>query len=281
LHQAGFGGLGKNHFGQSNLQNGVFLEDRCVFDGACKKPYFEADVTVTINDTSEKLSFTETATYYLADGKELGKFASSNILQVADKIETVGARGKFTPFGGQSAAEVGFVCAVPTTGKSLTAVCQSGLAQIFKSLDLSIASVVPFTLTSASNKDGAKVTFKGTQSDVRTGPAGSLTITAPKPGELGIGGGGTVYTSTALSGFRIQVHFVSADADVTERDGFDRGCKIFLQGIDNASRAASATVEAITKKERLASLTTDETGTGKVKYSDGSSAALRGFLAGD
>jgi hypothetical protein len=155
------------------------------------------------------------------------------------------------------------------------------VAQIFKSLDLSIASVVPFTLTSASNKDGAKVTFKGTQSDVRTGPAGSLTITAPKPGELGIGGGGTVYTSTALSGFRIQVHFVSADADVTERDGFDRGCKIFLQGIDNASRAASATVEAITKKERLASLTTDETGTGKVKYSDGSSAALRGFLAGD
>ncbi len=189
-------------------------------------------MTVTINDTSEKLSFTETATYFLADGKELGKFASSNNLQVADKIETVGGRGKFTPFGGQSAAEVGFVCAVPTTGKSLTAVCHSGVAQIFKSLDLSIASVVPFTLTSASNKDGAKVTFKGTQSDVRTGPAGSLTITAPKPGELGIGGGGTVYTSTALSGFRIQVHFVSADADVTERDGFDRGCKIFLQGID-------------------------------------------------
>jgi len=252
------------------------------FDAVCKKPYFESEVTVTVNDASEKLSFTETATYFLASGKELGKFASSNILSVVGKTEIVGGRGKFTPVGGQPAAEVGFVCTVPTSGKSLVADCQSGVAQTFKSLNLSVASVVPFTLTSASNNDGAKVTFKGTESDVRTGPAGSLTITAPKPGELGIGGGGTVYTpGTVLSGSESKFTLFPPSPTLLSVTDATGEAKFSYKVLTSASRGASATVVGTVKDNRLATLTTDETGTGKVKYSDGSSAAVRGFLAGD
>jgi len=251
------------------------------FDAACKKPYFEAAVTVKLNVKSEILSIAETATYFQANRKTLGKLAVSSTFAVGTDFETIIGLGKFAPVGGQPAAEVGFACAIPTSGTSLSVKCQSGVAQTFKSLNLSIASVVPFTVTAASNADGAKITFKGTASDVRTGPAGSLSITAPAAGELGIGGGGTVYTSTALSGSYAKfVLFPPSPSNwsVTDKKG---NAAFSAKVVAGASRGIVATVKEISTKDQLASLKTDETGTGKVTYSDGSSAAVRGFLAGN
>jgi hypothetical protein len=251
------------------------------FDAACKKPYFEADIKVKVNVTSATLSFTETGTYFRPNGKVLGKLTSSNRFSAGTALDTIVSLGKFAPVGGQAVADLGFICGIPASGTSLSINCQSGVAQTFKSLKLSIASLVPFTLTAASNATAPKVTFKGTASDVRTGPEGSLTITAPSQGELGIGGGGTVYTSTALSGSEGKFALFPAaptSLSVTDTKG---EAKFAYTVLNKTTRAADSTVEGITSRKRLATSATDATGTGTVKYSDGTSAAIRGFLAAD
>ena len=51
--------------------------------------------------------------------------------------------------------------------------------------------------------------------------------------------------------------------------------------VSNTTRAARATVTAISPTSGLGTIVVDESGTGKVTYSDGRAAAVRGFLAVD
>ncbi len=250
------------------------------FDPACKTPYVEADVTVAITNATKTVSIAETASYRDVNGKALGQLSITDSLSLANKIETLAGLGKFAPAGGQPAADVGFTCSIPTAGNAKTLDCQGGVAQTFKLLDLDIASVVPFSITAAADTDAPKITFAGTESNVQTGPAGSLSITAPAPGTLGIAGGGTAYTSTAMSGS--EGHYALFPPQPTSWTVTDtkNGAKFAYRIVSNATRAAHGTVAAIEPAKKLASIALDKSGSGKVNYSDGSPAAvIRSFLA--
>jgi hypothetical protein len=251
------------------------------FDAACKTPYIEATVTVTISEATETFSIAERASLFQTNGKPLGALSMSDTFSEADKIETLRGLGKFAPAGGQPVADLGFTCSIPATDTAKTAECEGGVAQTFKSLNLSVASVVPFSLTASNNTDAPSVKFAGTQSNVRTGKAGTLSITAPTPKTLAIGGGGTEYASTAVSGSEARLTlFPPAPTQWTVTDK-KNNARIVYHIVSNTTHAARATVATISPAKSLASIALDRSGTGKVAYSDKTSALIRFFLAAD
>lgn len=250
------------------------------FDSACKMPYVEANATVTTASATDTVSISEVASYRGLDGKPLATLRITDSFSVANQIETLRGLGTFTLVGGQPTADVGFTCSVPTTGNSLTLACQGGVAQTFKLLDLSIANVVPFTITASANTNAPKVTIAGTQSNVQTGPAGSLSITAPTPQTLAISGGGTAYTSTAVSGS--QAHYALFPPRPTSWTVTDQtnNAQMTFSILSDQTRAARGVVSTISPAEKLAVITLDKSGSGKVTYSDKTpAAAIRSFLA--
>jgi hypothetical protein len=251
------------------------------FDAACKTPYIEASVTVNISDATETFAIAETATFLQTNGKPLGILSMSDTFSIVDKVETLRGLGTFTPAGGQAKADIGFTCSIPATDTAKTAQCEGGVAQAFKSINLSVASVVPYSLTAANNTDAPSVKFVGTQSNVRTGKAGTLSITAPTPKTLAIGGGGTAYTSTAISGSEAHLTLFPPAPTLWTVTDKKNNARFAYRIVSNTTHAARATVATISPAKGLASITLDRSGTGKVAYADKTSAVVRFFLAAD
>jgi hypothetical protein len=250
------------------------------FDAACKKPYVEATVKVTVVNSTETATFVETATYLQPNGKPVGTLDITDVFSVTSNIETLRGLGKFTPVG-QPAADVGFTCSIPITNNAKAADCKAGVAQTFRSLKKSLASVVPFTLTASSNGAAPGVTLVSSASNLRTGPAGSLSITAPTSKTLAISGGGTAYATTTMTGS--EGRFVVFPPEPTQWTFTDtkNNAQFAFHVVSNTTRAARASVTTISPAASLATIVVDESGTGKVTYADGRAAPVKGFLAVD
>lgn len=251
------------------------------FDAACKKPYSHASVMVTVAVGTNTATLVETATYLQPSGKPVGTLAITDVFSIVNKIETLRGLGTFTQAGNQLAADVGFTCSTPAVNTSKVLTCKGGVAQTFRSLNKSLASIVPFTVTASENTGAPSVTLAGTASNLRIGPAGSLSITAPTPGSLGIGGGGTAYATTTLSGGEGRFTLFPPMPTMWTFTDTAHNAQFSYHVVSNTTRAARATVTAISPVSGLATIVVDESGTGKVTYSDGRAAAVRGFLAVD
>ena len=253
------------------------------FDTACKKPYVEADVMTTISNTTETFTVDETAHYLRPDGTALGTLKISEVLSVTNKIETLRGLGTFTPTGPQPVADLGYTCSDPTTGNTKTLTCQAGVAQTFSSLGMSLASLVPFTITAASNANSPSVKLAGSTSNLRTGPAGSLSITAPSANTLAIGGGGTAYASTTLAGSEAHITLLPPKPTTTTVTDSNHDAKFSFKVLNNTTRTAHAAITTITPTpvKTLGAIALDESGSGKVTYSDGHNALVSNFLVAD
>ncbi len=250
------------------------------FDTACTKPYVEAALTVNVSTGS--FSISEVASYLGLDGNATGTLSITEHFSVTNHVEILRGLGKFAPVGGQSVADVGFTCNAPTKNNSLTLMCQGGVAQRFPKLALSIASVVPFSITAAKNTASPMVMFTGTASTVQTGPLGSLSITAPTAETLAIGGSGTSYGSTAVSGS--ESHYAVFPPKPTSWTVTDQGnnAQVAYSILNNTTHAARGIVTNTTTAGKLAVITVDKSGSGKVVYTDKSpAAAIRSYLAAD
>lgn len=252
------------------------------FDKACTKPYLSANATVTLSNSSESFSITETATYFQPNGSTLGTLQASESYHDTGSNVIVSVLGTFTPVGGQPAADVGVVCVGPTSANSKTLKCDTGVAQTFRSLNMSLASVMPVTLTANNpNLSHPSVKIVGTVSNLRTGTAGSLSITQPTSTSLGIGGGGTAYSTTTTSGS--EGHFALFPPTPTLWTITDtrHNSKFSFHIVNDTGEAGLASVTSISPPSTLATINVDKSGTGTVKYSDGRSAPIRAWLAAD
>ena len=143
------------------------------FDAACKQPYQRATATITGSATG--LTVVETVAYTGLRGQALGTLSLH-----AEQTRPATGETALTGIGTFKPANAGF----PSVSLGITyhlastvAKCQSGVAQTFPALRLSLASLTPLTVTPKKlPTGGSSVTFTGAAAMLRTGPAGSLSI---------------------------------------------------------------------------------------------------------
>lgn len=124
---------------------------------------------------------------------------------------------------------------------------------------------------------GQAVTFQSAGSTVETGVPGSLTMTAPTIDTLQVSGGKT-YGGSTLSGYGGDLSaFPPAPTGWTLTDAaHDQQFQITL--VASPPGMFEATITQISTGKMLATATLDQSGTGTITYSDGSTAAVTDWL---
>ena len=247
----------------------------------CTQPYLIAHATPTAGQGNQiEVTISETATYDGLAGSSLGSLTLKETAIATDTAINVFGLGIFTPAGGaHTPVQLGLYCGF-TAASSTTAQCAGGIAQDFPELGLAIGAVTPLTLTLSSppplltlgavTKGG--VTFVGGGSAV-TGPIGSLKLTNPSPTSLVIQGG-TAYASTTSSGGAAAFSLFppTPTAWMLTDSAHDQQFQISV--VDNTTRNLILTIQQVSSGSILATGALDQSGTGTITYSDGTTAAI-------
>lgn len=265
-----FNGGGSVQAGDTQFKATVY------YDSNCTRPYIVGNITSLTQLTSDSGTITETATYYGPDGKTLGTLALN--MMIVDEMsggQLTGVKlnglSVFTPAtGSQTPVQLGLYCEVQGLGGVFTnSPCSGAVAQDFPALGIAVGSVIPITMNGTTTSGG---TFAGGGSTVN-GPMGSLVLTNPTPASFVIQGGtpfGTIATSGSAAAFSL---FPPTPTGWSVTDtGHD--LKFEISVVDNVARTLSLTIKQVSTGKTLATGTTDQSGTGRITYSDGSSAAI-------
>jgi hypothetical protein len=254
------------------------------FDPSCSKPYIVANASIiqTRPDGGTQNDVSETADYYGPSGTKLGVLSLTETALLPD-IGTGGTYsvyglGRFTPESGTAAVQVGIECSLSGDGGPATTLpCSGGIAQDFPALSLAVGSVTPFSL--AITADGG-ITFSGTNSSIVTGALGSLTLTAPTPDSLFVSGGSTFGHTTILGSESEFTLFPPTPTSWTVTDSaHDQQWQISV--VDNTMRNLTATIMQVSSGRTLATGAIDQSGSGTITYSDGTTAAITSWTLAD
>ena len=276
--------------GGGSVQLGTKAGEATVFyDAACAKPYVTAQAILTSSQAANgdgTVTVSETATYFSPGDSIIGTmtlnetaFSPSNSTELQ-----VHGLGVFTPTHGTTPVQLGLYCTIPApdpNATSATAQCGGGIAQDFPLLNLAIGAVTPLNLTLPLDSSGTPthVAFTGGGTTV-TGPPGSLTLTNPAPASLVINGGTSFATTTSTGGAAQFTLFPPQPTAWTLSDAaHDQTFSISV--VDNTVRDLAATIVQISTGKTLATATLDQSGTGTVTYSDGSTAAITSWTLAD
>jgi hypothetical protein len=262
------------------------------YDSSCTQPYIEvvADVPSLDAGTISTFQFKETLQYHGLDGGRLGELALTQVLSDPNlpdggqgNLHAYGT-GTFTPASGGTPVQLGLTCELADP-----IVCAGGVAQDFPSLSLALGSVTPLTLTTPdggmpelfpSADGGSPIDFSGTASSVVAGSLGSLVLGTPAPPALAIDGGHR-YTSMTTSGSAGAFSFFPPTptgwtiTDSTHDERFQ------IDVVSNTVRNLAATITRVSTGAKLANATLDQSGTGRITYSDGSTATVTSWTLAD
>jgi hypothetical protein len=274
------------------------------YDSNCTRPY--VDVAVDAGnlfadagpvdaapvDGAAPAQFVETIAYHGLDGGPLGVLALTQSLALETSADggllayLAYGTGIFAPANGATGVQLGLSCRIDLAAGTM--VCAGGVAQDFPALSLALGSVTPLALTSVDGgsalglvfgSDGG-VAFSGTGSMVVAGALGSLTLGTPVPPALAIDGG-TAYTSMDTDGGAGALAFFPPKptgwtiVDSTHDEQFQ------ITLLDDTTRNLAATITQISTGATLATATIDQSGTGTITYSDGSTAAITSWTLAD
>jgi hypothetical protein len=276
--------------GGGSVQLGAKAGAATVFyDDACTKPYVAAQATVTSSQATngdQTVTVAETATYFSPGDSIIGSLTLNEAIfspSGSTELQLHGL-GIFTPAHGTTPVQLGLYCTIPATddnATSATAQCGGGIAQDFPLLNLAIGAVTPLNLNIPFDASGdpSGVTFLGGGTSV-TGPLGSLTLTNPAPASLVVNGGSSFATTTSSGGAAAFSLFPPQPTSWTLSDTA-RDQKFSISVVDNTARNLAATIVQISTGKTLATATLDQSGTGTVTYSDGSTAAITSWTLAD
>jgi hypothetical protein len=280
------GGSGQVLSYQQVNQSTIDATAAIYYDDACKTPYIQAMAQVTDQKVKggSAIVITETATYDGPSGTPLGgltlnESATSN--NADTKLVLIGL-GQFAPANGAPSVDLGLTCTIPSSaGNTEVLPCQGGIAQNFPSLNVSLASVTPLTLTVDTSGKTEPVNFAGRNSDRQTGALGALSITEASKDALGIGGAGTVYGPADTKGHA--ANFALFPPPPTHWDIVDKahGVKFSLKVANGKSRNCVGTVTALSGAATLAKIAVDQSGTGTIAYTGETSQAVTSWLLAD
>ena len=247
------------------------------YDAACKRPYLFANPRVTTPSTLVVVA-AETATYYGLDGKAIGTMTLNETADLSRLNATqMHGTGVFTPAGGaQTPVQLGVYCTLNSTGVGQ---CAGAIAQDLPALGIAIGAVTPMTLAYNPDSANSPVTFTGGGSAV-TGPLGSLTLTNPSPTSLVIQGGTPFATTNASGGAAGFVLFPPTPTSWKLTDSaHDEVFQISV--VDNASRTLTLSITRVSTGATLATGSLDQSGSGTITWSDGSTTAVTNWTIAD
>lgn len=250
------------------------------FDKTCQKPYVMANATV-VNSGSD-ITVAETAGYTQQSGTVLGTLTlNESVFASAGVITGVSGLGRFVPANGAVPVDLGLECKLPGKNPPPPFPCSGGIAQDFPKLSEALASVTPLQLTLTKSGSGYSVTFAGTKSKMVTGALGALSITAPTNTSLGIGGTYKNYGSAATTGSAAQFSLFPPTPTLWSIKDATNDTMFSIAVTSNKTRRSAGTVSQISTGKILATLDADQSGTGSITYSDGSSEPITSWLLAD
>lgn len=250
------------------------------FDKACKKPYVIA--TATVASTASAFNVSETAAYTQESGTVLGTLTlNESAFASAGAISGVSGLGRFVPANGAVPVDLGLECKLPGKNPPPPFPCSGGIAQDFPKLSMALASVTPLRLTLKKSGSGYSVSFAGTRSKMVTGALGALSITAPTDTSLGIGGTYKKYGSAATQGSAAQFSLFPPTPTLWSIKDTTNDTMFSIAVTSDKTRRSAGTVSQISIGKILATLDVDESGTGSITYSDGSSEPITSWLLAD
>jgi hypothetical protein len=255
--------------GGSVLANGSGTSVTVYYGANCTQPYIMATPNTTT--TNDSFVIAETAVYYGLNGTDIGTMTLNETATFNDdgSVNLYGL-GIFTPASGARApVQLGLYCAIPTSN---SAQCAGGIAQNFPSLGLAIGAVTPLTLSLDLEVPTAPVTFTGGGSTV-TGPVGSLTLTNPGPTSLVIHGG-TAFATTVSSGGAAEFSLFPPTPTAWTLTDSAHEQEFSISVVSNTARNLSLKIAQVGKGGTLAIGAIDQSGSGSITYSDGSTAAI-------
>jgi hypothetical protein len=253
------------------------------FDAQCQSLYIKAKSDIT-SPKADVINVMQTADYTGPTGFKLGELiVNENAVLGSNDIKVVSGLGTFTPAGSKRRSYLGLNCDLSGLfdKKPPPFPCEGGIAQNFPKLNEALASVTPLTLT-IKGKEGSKgVEFSGKESDMATGALGALTITAPTFKKLAISGKskhyGTAVTQGSAATFSL---FPPKPTSWTIVDKA-RDATFAIAVKDDKTRNSAGTVKQTSTGKVLASFTADQSGTGSITYSDGSTATITSWLTSE
>jgi hypothetical protein len=249
------------------------------FDAACARPYMVETVTgFTADENAGNFHLVASADYTSPAGTALGTITfdeSANNISVDSSgrlYGTLNGLGAFTSTSGTSHANLGLNCDFRAMMQSV-ALCQGGIMQNFAALNIASGSVS--TLGLDSTITGA-IVFTG-QSVLTTGALSALTLTAPSTLSMVVQGGnayGTTVASGSAANFSL---FPPTPTGWTVADSAHD--QVFaISVVDNTVRNLTGTIKQISTGTTLAAFALDQSGTGTITYSDGSTAPVSSWI---
>jgi hypothetical protein len=256
------------------------------FDEKCKKPYIIAQAKVTADTKTLTYNVIETAKYTGPTGFTLGNLTvneSAFLNKKETSITGVTGLGTFVPANGAVHVDLGLECAFSDLTKKPPPPfpCSGGIAQNFTKLKEALASVTPLTLTLAPSGKNFSVSFAGSKSDMVTGALHALSITAPTDSSLGIGGKQEKYGSAVTKGSAAKYSLFPPKPTSWSVTDKPNDTMFAIAVTSDSTRDSRGEVTKISTGKMLASFAVDQSGTGSITYSDGSSATITSWLLSD
>ena len=250
------------------------------YDAACTRIALKGTVNTYVGDDNlGNYHLTITGLYTSPAGVNQGTIAldeqaAGTRLTGGQLTGTVNALGTYTSLTGGPTVQFGLTCNNLAGGHNI-GVCQGGVVQNFPGLAAAYGSVTTLGLDSTA---AGLLTLSGT-SVLTSGAIGALTLTQPTATSMVVTGG-TAYGTTVDGGNAASFTLFPPKPtgwNVTDA-AHDQVFTIALA--DNTVRNFVGTLKRISTGATLASFALDQSGTGSITYSDGSTAAVSTWVAG-
>jgi hypothetical protein len=250
------------------------------YDGACVRPYMVEHVSQKIEDqVANSTRLVATATYKGPTGTTLGSMAfDETAYGTANNGITVSGLGVFTPADGTPAAHLGLNCAI--SSDSYTVPCQGGIVQNFAALNRALGSVTPLTLqiaTSADASGNTPVTFAG-GSTLLSGALNSMTLVSASPTSMVINGTSSSIGATSDAGGAATFSLFPPTPTAWSVTDAGNDQKFAISVVSNTTRNSVATISRISTGATLATANLDQSGSGTITYSDGTTSSVSSWV---
>ena len=249
------------------------------FDAACTRIYMSETVTgYTADNNLGNYHIVANALYTGPTGTALGSIAfdeSANGITGSTNnglAGTINGLGIYTSLVGAPTVQLGLNCNLGASGHNV-GICQGGIAQNFAGLSSAYGSVTTLALDSTST---GGVTFSGA-SLLTSGALNSLTLTQPTATFMVVNGGSAYGTTVDSGGAARFTLFPPTPTGWTVTDAaHDQVFSITVA--DNTVRNLVATLKRISTGATLATIALDQSGTGTITYSDGTTAPITSWM---
>jgi len=254
------------------------------YDGLCATRYMVADVVLTSSGTVDSPTYSVAnlaASYSAVDGITplASLVTSASVTLGSDQSLYLHGLGHLVGVAGANvSANLGLVCGAPGGAQALP--CAGGIVQDFSTLGVAIGSVSPLSLSSAADNslDFVSVTPAAFSSSA---PGGlSLGYLDATDQALNITGGST-YGSDEVTGN--VATFSLLPPPPTFWNSIDSGhdLRFDIAVTDATTRGLDVTIKRISTGVPRASGHLDQSGSGVITFSDGSSAPVRSWVIGE